>query len=137
MMGIAIEWWVLYLLIFFFALSICILLGLIMMTLNATCNAAETCALRSLDISNIYKLILDNRGNIETSKVDRNEIPGSVLDIRDNIDKKYFELQKLLSKIVSILEVGQMNRDEISKAVSDINSEISRGIQFKMFKKKH
>jgi hypothetical protein len=136
MIGIAIEWWVLYLLIFFFALSICILLGLIMTTLNAACNAAETCALRSLDISNIYKLILDNRGNIEASKVDRNEFPGSVLDIRDNIDKKYFELQKLLSKIVSILEVGQMNRDEISKAVSDINSEISRGIQFKMFKKK-
>jgi hypothetical protein len=136
MFGIAIEWWVLYLLIFVFALSICIFLGLIMMTLNAACNAAETCALRSLDISNIYKLILDNIGNIEGSKVHRNEMPGLVLDIRENIDKKYFELEKLLSKIVTILEVDQMNRDEISKTVSDINSEISRGIQFKMFKKR-
>jgi hypothetical protein len=136
MFGIAIEWWVLYLLIFVFALSICILLSLIMMTLNAACNAAETCALRSLDISNVYKLILDNIGNIEGSKLHRNEMPGLVLDIRENIDKKYFELEKLLSKIVTILEVDQMNRDEISKTVSDINSEISRGIQFKMFKKR-
>jgi len=56
--------------------------------------------------------------------------------IRDYIDNKFLELEKLISKIVSILEADQTNRDEISKAVSEISSEIGRGIQFKMFKKK-
>ena len=134
MFGIGIEWWILYLLIFIFAISICILLGFLTMGVHAACNAVETCAIRSYDIPNIYKLILDNSGNFGASKIDRKEIPGLVLEIRDNIDKKLSELEKLLSKIISILEVDQGNRGEISKAVSDINSEVSRGIQFKFFK---
>jgi hypothetical protein len=134
--GISTEWWVLYFLVFVLALSICILLGIITTVVYSACRAAEECAIRSLDIPNIYKLILDNKSKIEGSKADRNCIPSLALDIRDYIDNKFLELEKLLSKVVSILEADQTNRDEISKAVSEINSEIGRGIQFKMFKKK-
>jgi len=131
--GISTEWWVIYLLIFVFTLTICILLGIITTVLYSACKAAEECAIRSLDIPNIYKLILDNKSKIVASKADENDIPSLALNIRDYIDNKFVELEKLLSRIVSTLEADQVNRDGISKAVLDINSKIQRGIQFKLF----
>jgi hypothetical protein len=131
--GISTEWWILYLLIFVFSVSICILLGLITTVLFSACKAAEECAIRSLDISNIYKIILEKRGDVEASKSHRNEVQESILDYKDNINDKFVELEKLLSRIVSTLEADQVSRDGISKAVSDINSKIQSGIQFKLF----
>jgi hypothetical protein len=131
--GISAEWWGLYLLIFLFAFSICIFLGLILMLVSSTCKSTEECAIRSLDIPNIYKLILSNVGSIEASKADRHEISSLVLNYKEDIYKKFNELEKLLSKIVHILETDQVNRDGINKAVSDINSKVHSGIQFKIF----
>jgi hypothetical protein len=131
--GISTEWWILYLLIFVFSVSICILLGLITTVVFSASKAAEECSIRSLDISNIYKIILEKRGDVEASKAHRNEVQNSVLDYNDNINNKFVELEKLLSRILSTLEADQVSRDGISKAVLDINSKIQRGIQFKLF----
>jgi hypothetical protein len=125
MWGISTEWWILYILIFVCALSICILLGLITTVVNAACNSVETCAIRSADISNIYKLLSADKGSTEADSGDKKDIPALIMDIRDSLDKQCLELQKLLSKIVSLLEGDRANQDEISKTESDFDTEIS------------